>query len=31
VARHLAGHEEWTLGKIAPIMTFEMMLRRYCD
>ena len=31
MARHLAGHEEWTLGKIAPIMTFEMMLRRYCD
>jgi asparagine synthase (glutamine-hydrolysing) len=29
--RHLAGHEEWTIGKIAPIITFEMMLRRYFD
>lgn len=29
--RHLAGHEEWTIGKIAPIMTIEMMLRRLYD
>ena len=29
--RHLAGHEQWTIGKIAPIMTFEMMLRKYYD
>jgi asparagine synthase (glutamine-hydrolysing) len=29
--RHLSGLEEWTIGKIAPIMTYEMMLRRFCD
>jgi asparagine synthase (glutamine-hydrolysing) len=29
--RHLSGLEEWTIGKIAPIMTFEMMLRRLYD
>ena len=29
--RHLAGHEQWTIGKIAPIMTYEMMLRRFYD
>jgi asparagine synthase (glutamine-hydrolysing) len=27
--RHLSGLEEWTIGKIAPIMTYEMMLRRF--
>jgi asparagine synthase (glutamine-hydrolysing) len=29
--RHLHGNEEWTIGKIAPIMTYEMFLRRYLD
>jgi asparagine synthase (glutamine-hydrolysing) len=29
--RHLSGLEEWTIGKIAPIMTYELMLRRFCD
>ena len=31
LARHLAGYEQWTIGKIAPIITFEMMLRYLCD
>ncbi|MEW6403723.1 MAG: asparagine synthase-related protein [Chloroflexota bacterium] len=29
--RHLSGLEVWTIGKIAPVMTYEMMLRRFCD
>jgi asparagine synthase (glutamine-hydrolysing) len=29
--RHLSGLEEWTIGKIAPMMTYEMMLRRFYD
>lgn len=29
--RHLSGLEEWTIGKIAPIITYELMLRRYYD
>ncbi|MBE9475348.1 MAG: hypothetical protein IMY85_10700 [Chloroflexi bacterium] len=29
--RHLSNMEEWTIGKIAPIITYEMMLRRYYD
>jgi len=29
--RHQSGLEEWTIGKIAPIMTYEMMLRRFMD
>jgi asparagine synthase (glutamine-hydrolysing) len=29
--RHLSGQEEWTIGKIAPIITFEMMLREFYD
>jgi asparagine synthase (glutamine-hydrolysing) len=29
--RHMSGREEHTIGKIAPIMTFEMMLRRFYD
>ncbi len=29
--RHLSNLEEWTIGKIAPIITYEMMLRRYYD
>jgi asparagine synthase (glutamine-hydrolysing) len=31
MSRHLSGLEQWTIGKIAPIMTFEMMLRRFYD
>lgn len=30
-ARHQAGLEPFTIGKIAPIMTYEMMLRRFYD
>jgi asparagine synthase (glutamine-hydrolysing) len=29
--RHQAGSELWTIGKIAPIISFEMMLRRLVD
>jgi asparagine synthase (glutamine-hydrolysing) len=29
--RHQSGLEEWTIGKIAPIITFEMQLRRFFD
>jgi len=29
--RHLSGLEEWTVGKIAPLITYEMMLRRFYD
>jgi asparagine synthase (glutamine-hydrolysing) len=29
--RHLANHEEWTIGKIAPLITFELMMREYFD
>jgi asparagine synthase (glutamine-hydrolysing) len=29
--RHLSGSEQWTIGKIAPLMTYEMMLRRLYD
>ena len=29
--RHQSGLEEHTIGKIAPIMTYEMMLRRFYD
>ncbi len=29
--RHMSGHEVHTIGKIAPIMTYEMMLRRFYD
>jgi asparagine synthase (glutamine-hydrolysing) len=29
--RHQSGLEVHTIGKIAPIMTYEMMLRRYWD
>ncbi len=31
MARHISGLEEWMIGKIAPIMTYEMMLRRLYD
>lgn len=27
--RHLSGHEQWVIGKIAPLITFEMMLRQF--
>ena len=30
-ARHLSRREEWTVGKIAPIMTYELMLRQLHD
>ncbi|MFZ5917163.1 MAG: asparagine synthetase B family protein [Chloroflexota bacterium] len=29
--RHMSGKELHTIGKIAPIMTYEMMLRRFFD
>jgi asparagine synthase (glutamine-hydrolysing) len=29
--RHLSRLEEWTIGKIAPLITYEMMLRRFYD
>lgn len=31
MARHVSGQEQWTIGKIAPLITFEMMMRRYFD
>ena len=31
MARHMSGNEQWTIGKIAPLMTYEMMLRRMHD
>src|SRR4029453_5425539 len=31
VARHCSGLEPWTIGKIAPLVTYEMMLRRFHD
>lgn len=30
MARHLSGRELWTIGKVAPIITYEMMLQRFC-
>jgi asparagine synthase (glutamine-hydrolysing) len=29
--RHHSARERWTIGKIAPIITYEMMLRRFVD
>jgi asparagine synthase (glutamine-hydrolysing) len=29
MGRHVSGQEEWTIGKIAPVMTYEMMLRHF--
>jgi len=29
--RHVSGLEQWTIGKIAPIITYEMMLRKCLD
>jgi len=31
MARHCSGLEQWTIGKIAPLITYEMMLRRFID
>lgn len=31
MARHVSGKEPWTLGKIAPLITLEMVFRRYFD
>jgi asparagine synthase (glutamine-hydrolysing) len=30
-ARHLSGYEQWTVGKIAPIMTYSMLLKVLFD
>jgi len=29
--RHVSGLEHWTIGKIAPIITYELMLRQLVD
>lgn len=29
--RHLAKNEDWIIGKIAPLMTYEMVLREFFD
>lgn len=29
--RHISGREQWTIGKIAPLITFEMVMREYFD
>jgi asparagine synthase (glutamine-hydrolysing) len=29
--RHVSARERWTVGKIAPLITYEMMLRRFMD
>lgn len=31
LARHMSGKEVHTIGKLAPIMTYELMLRRFLD
>jgi asparagine synthase (glutamine-hydrolysing) len=31
IKRHVSGLEQWTIGKIAPVMTYELLLRRFCD
>ena len=31
LSRHFSGRELHTIGKVAPIMTFEMMLHRFFD
>lgn len=31
LARHNKGRELWTIGKIAPLMTFEMVLQNFFD
>ena len=30
-ARHLSGRELWTIGKLAPIMALEMVMREFFD
>ena len=30
-AQHQSGQKQWTLGKVAPIMTYEMMLQELVD
>lgn len=29
--RHMSGRELWTIGKLAPIMSYELMLREFVD
>lgn len=29
--RHMSGKELWTIGKLAPIMSYELMLREFVD
>lgn len=29
--RHLSGQEHWTIGKIAPVITYELVRRRFFD
>jgi asparagine synthase (glutamine-hydrolysing) len=31
INRHVAGHEPWILGKIAPLITLELVLREFFD
>lgn len=31
MARHNSGKEEWTIGKIAPLISFELSLRKLAD
>ena len=31
LARHFSGQELWTIGKIAPLMTLEMVMREFFD
>ncbi len=31
MARHCSGLEQWTIGKIAPLITLELFFRRYLD
>lgn len=31
MARHCSGNEQWTIGKIAPLLTYEMMVRKFVD
>ncbi len=31
INRHLTGHEHATIGKIAPLISYELMLRRFID
>jgi asparagine synthase (glutamine-hydrolysing) len=31
MARHVAGYENWTIGKIAPLISFELVMRQHFD